>query len=199
MNPHPIAASISAAESALAARLPKRFPPDAGIEGSMRQSNRHGPLGPRSGAEFACRSLRPEGLRPAVQRRLTGLIHAAKRVRHRSNLMGRFNGRDMAVYTEVSDDALRAFLALYDIGEVTSFKGIAEGVENSNYPAAHHQRPAYPHPLRETGESRGFAVLHRSDGAFGGTRRHLSSTRPQSRRLGARRTRRAPGDDCHVP
>jgi homoserine kinase type II len=39
----------------------------------------------------------------------------------------------MAVYTEVSDDALRAFLALYDIGEVISFKGIAEGVENSNF------------------------------------------------------------------
>jgi homoserine kinase type II len=39
----------------------------------------------------------------------------------------------MAVYTEVADDALSAFLALYDIGEVTSFKGIAEGVENSNY------------------------------------------------------------------
>ena len=39
----------------------------------------------------------------------------------------------MAVYTEVSDDALRAFLARYDIGEVTSFKGIAEGVENSNF------------------------------------------------------------------
>jgi len=39
----------------------------------------------------------------------------------------------MAVYTEVSDDALRAFLALYDIGEVVSFKGIAEGVENSNF------------------------------------------------------------------
>ena len=36
----------------------------------------------------------------------------------------------MAVYTEVSDDALRAFLELYDLGEVTSFKGIAEGVEN---------------------------------------------------------------------
>src|ERR1700761_3677608 len=47
--------------------------------------------------------------------------------------MDRFNGRDMAVYTEVSDDALRAFLTLYDIGEVTSFKGIAEGVENSNF------------------------------------------------------------------
>ena len=39
----------------------------------------------------------------------------------------------MAVYTEVSDDALRDFLALYDIGQATSFKGIAEGVENSNY------------------------------------------------------------------
>jgi len=39
----------------------------------------------------------------------------------------------MAVYTEVSDDALRDFLREYDIGEVVSFKGIAEGVENSNY------------------------------------------------------------------
>ena len=39
----------------------------------------------------------------------------------------------MAVYTEVSDDELRAFTALYDIGEVLSCKGIAEGVENSNY------------------------------------------------------------------
>jgi homoserine kinase type II len=39
----------------------------------------------------------------------------------------------MAVYTDVSDEALREFLALYDIGEVVSFKGIAEGVENSNF------------------------------------------------------------------
>ena len=39
----------------------------------------------------------------------------------------------MAVYTEVSDDELEAFLAEYDIGEPESFKGIAEGVENSNY------------------------------------------------------------------
>jgi homoserine kinase type II len=39
----------------------------------------------------------------------------------------------MAVYTEVGDDELRAFAALYDIGEVLSCKGIAEGVENSNY------------------------------------------------------------------
>ncbi len=39
----------------------------------------------------------------------------------------------MAVYTEIGDDELRAFAALYDIGEVLSCKGIAEGVENSNY------------------------------------------------------------------
>ena len=39
----------------------------------------------------------------------------------------------MAVYTDVADDELRAFAALYDIGAVLSCKGIAEGVENSNY------------------------------------------------------------------
>lgn len=39
----------------------------------------------------------------------------------------------MAVYTEVPDDALAAFVAKYDIGAVLSFKGIAEGVENTNY------------------------------------------------------------------
>lgn len=39
----------------------------------------------------------------------------------------------MAVYTEVSDEDLKGFVASYDIGEVLSLKGIAEGVENSNY------------------------------------------------------------------
>ena len=39
----------------------------------------------------------------------------------------------MAVYTEVGDEALSAFLAGYDLGRVSSFKGIAEGVENSNF------------------------------------------------------------------
>ena len=39
----------------------------------------------------------------------------------------------MAVYTDVSDEELEAFVATYDIGEVQSCKGIAEGVENSNY------------------------------------------------------------------
>lgn len=39
----------------------------------------------------------------------------------------------MAVYTEVSDEELDRFVALYAIGRVLSCKGIAEGVENSNY------------------------------------------------------------------
>ena len=39
----------------------------------------------------------------------------------------------MAVYTNVSDEEVEALLARYDIGEVTALKGIAEGVENSNY------------------------------------------------------------------
>ena len=39
----------------------------------------------------------------------------------------------MAVYTEVSDDDLAEFAKLYGIGEILSCKGIAEGVENSNF------------------------------------------------------------------
>jgi homoserine kinase type II len=39
----------------------------------------------------------------------------------------------MAVYTEVPDNELRAFIEQYQIGEVMACKGIAEGVENSNY------------------------------------------------------------------
>ncbi len=39
----------------------------------------------------------------------------------------------MAVYTEVSNEELTAFVAEYDIGEINSCKGIAEGIENSNY------------------------------------------------------------------
>jgi len=39
----------------------------------------------------------------------------------------------MAVYTDVSDEELEAFIASYAVGALTSFKGIAEGVENSNY------------------------------------------------------------------
>ena len=39
----------------------------------------------------------------------------------------------MAVYTDVAAEDLGAFLADYDIGELLAYKGIAEGVENSNF------------------------------------------------------------------
>ena len=39
----------------------------------------------------------------------------------------------MAVYTEVPDSELEAFIARYNIGPAISCKGIAEGVENSNF------------------------------------------------------------------
>src|SRR6266853_1720917 len=39
----------------------------------------------------------------------------------------------MAVYTDVAAEDLAEFLRGYDIGELLSYKGIAEGVENSNF------------------------------------------------------------------
>ena len=53
----------------------------------------------------------------------------------------------MAVYTDVPDDELRSFLADYALGEAVSCKGIAEGVENSNYLLQHRARHLYPDPL----------------------------------------------------
>ncbi len=39
----------------------------------------------------------------------------------------------MAVYTDITEAELTEFIARYDIGELLSYKGIAEGVENSNF------------------------------------------------------------------
>jgi len=48
----------------------------------------------------------------------------------------------MAVYTDVAADELADFLSQYDIGELLSYKGIAEGVENSNF-LVHTSKGAY--------------------------------------------------------
>ncbi|HRE20939.1 MAG TPA: homoserine kinase [Rhabdaerophilum sp.] len=53
----------------------------------------------------------------------------------------------MAVYTDVSAEELTEFLKDYDIGPLLSFKGIAEGVENSNF-------------LIETGRGRYILTLY---------------------------------------
>ena len=39
----------------------------------------------------------------------------------------------MAVYTDITDRELEAFLTDYEVGAALAFKGIAEGVENSNF------------------------------------------------------------------
>src|ERR1700680_4964308 len=39
----------------------------------------------------------------------------------------------MAVYNDVTDEELQQFLAGYNIGGLLAYKGIAEGVENSNF------------------------------------------------------------------
>jgi homoserine kinase type II len=39
----------------------------------------------------------------------------------------------MAVYTDVGVEELAAFLGAYELGELLAYKGIAEGVENSNF------------------------------------------------------------------
>ena len=48
----------------------------------------------------------------------------------------------MAVYTDVAAEDLAEFLKSYDIGELLSYKGIAEGVENSNF-LMHTSKGAY--------------------------------------------------------
>ena len=48
----------------------------------------------------------------------------------------------MAVYTDVAAEDLAEFLKGYDIGELLSYKGIAEGVENSNF-LMHTSKGAY--------------------------------------------------------
>ena len=39
----------------------------------------------------------------------------------------------MAVYTDITEIDLKQFLSQYEVGELTSYKGIAEGVENTNF------------------------------------------------------------------
>ena len=39
----------------------------------------------------------------------------------------------MSVYTEVSHDQLVAFLNNYNVGELLSYEGISDGIENTNY------------------------------------------------------------------
>ena len=89
----------------------------------------------------------------------------------------------MAVYTDVSVEELDAFLDGYDIGKLLSYKGIAEGVQNSNFllhtDAGYFILTLYEQP----GRGRGSAVLHRPDGASGA--RGINCPQPVHRRDGS--------------
>src|SRR5215813_10492896 len=60
----------------------------------------------------------------------------------------------MAVYTDVAADELADYLSQYDIGELLSYKGIAEGVENSNF-LLHTSRGSFILTLYEKRVARG--------------------------------------------
>ena len=79
----------------------------------------------------------------------------------------------MAVYTDVTDDELTEFLAGYEIGALLSYKGIAEGVENSNF-LVHTSAGNFILTLYEKRvAAERPAVLSGADGASRGTRHHL--------------------------
>jgi hypothetical protein len=106
----------------------------------------------------------------------------------------------VAVYTDVSDEELAAFLAATTSARLLSYKGIAEGVENSNY-LLHTTSRALLHPdaLREARRRRRPALLPRPDGAS--RRRAASTARCRcANRDGERSAARRPaGGDRHLP
>ena len=105
----------------------------------------------------------------------------------------------MAVYTDVTADDLSEFLKRYDIGELLAYKGIAEGVENSNFLVHTSVRQFHSDALREARRRKRPAVLPRSDGASGVPRHHLSAAGEEPRRRRARQARRPAGGDRHLP
>ena len=93
-----------------------------------------------------------------------------------------------------------AFLTDYPVGELLSYKGIAEGSENSNFLLHTTDRRLHPDALREAGRPRRPAVLPRPDGASGQEGHHL----PAAGRTGATaavigEARRPAGGADHLP
>ena len=83
----------------------------------------------------------------------------------------------MAVYTDITDEELGALLADFDLGAPLAFKGIAEGVENSNFLLETETGPLHPDGLREAGAGGGPAVLPRADALAGAARLSLRRRR----------------------
>ena len=88
----------------------------------------------------------------------------------------------MAVYTDVSaEDLERRFSRGYDLGELLSYKGIAEGVENSNF-LVHTSRGYFILTLYEKRVAAGdLPFFLGADGASGRARHHLSAAGEEPR------------------
>ena len=91
------------------------------------------------------------------------------------------DGSCMAVYTDITEGELDAFLKEYAVGELLSYKGIAEGSENSNF-LLHTSAGSYILTLYEKRVERARpAVLPRPDGASGREGHRLSRCRCTAR------------------
>ena len=53
----------------------------------------------------------------------------------------------MAVYTKLSDQNLKSFLQKYNLGNLLNYKGIMEGIENTNYLIETDKWVVFPHEL----------------------------------------------------
>ena len=99
----------------------------------------------------------------------------------------------MAVYTEVTAEELDALLERYDIGGLTSCKGIAEGVENCNFLLVTGRGQFILTLYEKRVAPGGPAVLPRPDGASGGPRHDAARRRCTAATAESLRPARAAG------
>ncbi len=104
----------------------------------------------------------------------------------------------MAVYTDVSAEELGNFLAGYDLGELLSYKGIAEGVENSNF-LVHTGTGYYILTLYEKRVAPGDVPFFLALMSIGGARHHLPATGQGPQRQGHSATMREACRRRHLP
>lgn len=81
----------------------------------------------------------------------------------------------MSVFTHVSEDELTAWLNQYDLGTLLELKGIASGIENTNYFVTTTQGEICLNFIRKTDKKRA-TLLSRLDAAFISAYDSLSNT-----------------------
>jgi hypothetical protein len=79
---------------------------------------------------FACFPIRPSLWQPHT---LSVILGLDPRIHTPAPPPLKTRDQTLAVYTDITEDDLSGFLKQYDVGTLTSYKGIAEGVENTNF------------------------------------------------------------------